>query len=144
MYMDDLVKALDNDKNVYIMDLTSSKISQEKNDILQQIQLGKDILKQIHKKLNEYRYVSDINSLQVGSYIRWINLETIGDTIPSKLLTNGAVACDWEITDVGVIITCKTTFGRFMNINFDKNLIFQKLTEQELVLLSVIDYVNKA
>ena len=141
--MDELLKALDNDKNEYLMQLSNSKIKSEKNDVLQQIQLSGTVLRLMHSKLAEYRYMSDADSLRNGAYIRWINLTKLDKMSPEKLLTNGALICDWKLCDTGLHVVCKTHVGRIIQIKFDENLIFQKLTNQEQVLLSVIDYVSK-
>lgn len=141
--MEDLLNALDNEENSYLMELSNSKIKKEKNDILQQIQLRGEALKNMHTKLTDYRYISDADSLRIGCYIRWINLRRLGETIPEKILTNGALVCDWKLYDNGLHIVCKTNNNRILQIKFEENLIFQKLTNQEQVLLTVIDYVSK-
>ena len=141
--MEDLLNALDNEENSYLMELSNSKIKKEKNDILQQIQLRGEALKNMHTKFTEYRYISDVDSLRIGCYIRWINLRRFGETIPEKILTNGALVCDWKLYDNGLHIVCKTNNNRILQIKFEENLIFQKLTNQEQVLLTVIDYVSK-
>ena len=141
--MEELLKALDNEENAYLLELSNDKIKKGKNDILQQIQISGSTLKMMHKKLEDYRYITDVDSLRIGSYIRWINLLKLGDTIPGKILTNGAIVCDWKIYDNGLHIVCKTNNHRILQIKFEENLIFQKLSDQEHVLLSVIDYVSK-
>jgi hypothetical protein len=50
-----------------------------------------------------------------------------------------------KIKEDGVYCICKN-FGfpsRHFQIGMDKNLIFQKLTDQELVLLSALDHLAK-
>ena len=47
-----LKKALDNEKNEGILKLDTQKLSKEKNDILEQLNLTKKDLKVIQKKLN--------------------------------------------------------------------------------------------
>ena len=50
-----------------------------------------------------------------------------------------------KITDDGVFCVCKN-FGfpaRHFQISMDKNLIFQRLTDQEQVLLSALDHLSK-
>ena len=37
----------------------------------------------------------------------------------------------------------KNNMNRFFQINLDENLIFQKLTDQEKIILYAIDIVNK-
>lgn len=140
--MEELLKALDNDDNAYLLELSQSKIKQQKNDILQQVQFQGTILKYLHDKLEDYRYICDAGSLRIGAYIRWINLHKIGDTIVEKLLTNGAIICDWKLLDNGLHVICKTNKNKIIQIKFDENLIFQKLTQQEQVLLSVVNYIQ--
>jgi hypothetical protein len=50
-----------------------------------------------------------------------------------------------NVKEDGVYITCKNYgFNRkHYQIKLDENLIFQKLTEQELVLLSALDHLSK-
>ena len=56
----DIIDAVNNENNTSIIDLTSGKIKQYKNDILQQLQFKGAKLKDLHKKLKEYRYWNDI------------------------------------------------------------------------------------
>ena len=124
-----LQTALNNENNSNIMELTNAKISQWKNDALQRLFLERKELKSFHKKLKEYKYVSDMSDLSFGHYIRWINLKN-----PDNFkLTNGAIVCDIKVINNQVQIICKGGNRR----------IFQKLTDQEKVLLSVLDYLNK-
>ena len=107
MNEDDIYDALDNDENESIMKLTSSKIKQYKNDILQKLQLkGKD-LKEIHKKLKEYRYCENLDDIQFGAYIRWISLKN-----PDNIkLTNGGIICDIKSHDDHAIFLLKKKFS---------------------------------
>ena len=136
MYLDenDLKKALENENNESIINLTISGIKSEKNDILQKLQLGKEDLKDNLKKLKEYRYINNINDLNYGCYIRWINLKNI----ENLKLTNGGFICDIKINE-GIEILCRNNFNKLFQLRFDENLIFQKLTEQEKIILNVIN-----
>jgi hypothetical protein len=93
------------------------------------------------KKLKEYKYVDEMNELKYGAYIRWIPIED-----PTNIyLTQGALFCEMKITDDGVFCVCKN-YGfksKHFQLSMDKNLIFQKLTDQELVLLSALDHLSK-
>ena len=136
MYLDEneLKKALENENNESIINLTISEIKSEKNDILQKLQFGKEDLKKNLKKLKEYRYINNINDLNYGCYIRWINLKNI----ENLKLTNGGFICDIKIND-GIEILCRNNFNKLFQLRFDENLIFQKLTEQEKIILNVIN-----
>lgn len=133
-----LTKSLNNENNESIMKLDKTKISKYKNDILQQLQLPREKLKEFNKKLKDYRYVSDMADLNYGSFIRWINLNKVDDI----KITKGGVIVDIKFYSSGVIIQCKNFRNTIFTLKFDECLIFQKLTLQESVLLDVIDYIK--
>ena len=95
----------------------------------------------IYNKLKDYKYVDEMNDLKYGTFIRWIPIED-----PTNIyLTKGAIFCEMKITDDGVFCICKN-YGyktRHFTLSMDKNLIFQKMTDQELVLLSALDHLSK-
>ncbi len=135
--VDDLLDALENDSNSSIINLTSRKIKEHKNNVLQQIQLPREKLKLYHKKLKDYRYCTDLKDIQYGFYIRWIPLKD-----PENMnLTNGAIICDVKLVNGQLHVLCKNR-GRMMQIKFDEVLIFQKLSDQERVILSILDYLD--
>ena len=135
----DFIEALENENNSSIMDLTSSKIKKIKNDILQQLQLkGKD-LKEMHKKLKAYRYCTDLKDLQEGFFIRWIPLNN-----PEKItLTKGGIVCEVKLVKDELYILCKNFMDNFFQIKFDEVIIFQKLSNQEQIILTILDYIEK-
>ena len=133
-----LLHALENETNSSIMNLTTAKIKEHKNTILQQLQLEKSKLKTMHNKLTEYRYCTDMSDIQYGYYIRWIPLKD-----PENLyLTNGGIMCDMKIVNNQIQIFCKNFRNRFFQFKFDEAVIFQKISSQEKVILSVLDYLN--
>lgn len=136
--VEQLLQALDNDENESMIDLTTSKIKSIKNDMLQKLQLPRDTLKNYHKKLKDYRYVGELHEIRYGAYIRWINLKNI-DNIR---LTNGGIICDIQVTNTGLWIKCKNNMNRFFQLKLDECLIFQKLSDQERILLKALDYLQ--
>lgn len=133
-----LLKSLDNECNESMSNLTSKKIKTIKNDQLQQLQLSREVLKDYHKKLKDYRFVDDLSNIQYGRYIRWINL-----TNPKNLkLTTGAIIIDIKILDDGIHLVCKNFRNKKFQIKIDECFIFQKLTDQEKVILSALDYLE--
>ncbi len=137
--IEQLMKALDNEENEGILKLSNAKMARIKNDMLQKLGLERTELKKLHKKLKDYRYVDEMPDVQFGSYIRWISLKN-----PSSIkLTNGGIICDIQVKSNGIHIVCRNNMHRFFQLLMSENLIFQKLTEQENVLLSVMDYLNE-
>jgi sulfite reductase beta subunit-like hemoprotein len=141
MDVNKLLKALDDDSNETLLNFTSDKITEMNLNIIKELQLPRKDTLDIMKKLRDYKYVDEMNELKYGAYIRWIPIED-----PTNIhLTKGALFCEMKITDDGVFCVCKN-FGynmRHFRLSMDKNLIFQKLTEQELVLLSALDHLSK-
>ena len=58
-------------------------------------------------------------------------------------LTKGAHITNLDIVDDGILIQCKTVFGRIFNIKYEECIIFQKITNDEKILLSILDVLNK-
>jgi len=133
-----LLHALENETNSSIMNLTTAKIKEHKNTILQQLQLERSYLKIMHNKLTEYRYCTDMSDLQYGYYIRWISLKDHANLY----LTNGGIMCDMKIVNNQIQVFCKNYRNRFFQFKFDEAAIFQKISPQEKVILSVLDYLN--
>jgi hypothetical protein len=139
MDVDTLIKALDNENNSKLMNLTTEKINQMKLEILKELQLPSDILKNYYQKLRYYRYVDEINDLDVGAFIRWI---PIAD--PENIyLTAGALICEVKITDSGMQVVCKNFAKKCFQLKMDECLIFQKMSSQEQVILSALDHLAK-
>ncbi len=134
-----LLKSLDNENNSSMNNLNSKKIKSMKNDYLQQLQLSREKLKEYHTKLKEYRYVDDLSDIQYGRYIRWINLKD-----PTNIsLTQGGLIIDIKICQGGIQVVCKNFRNKKFQIKIDECFIFQKLTDQEKIILSALDYLNE-
>ena len=88
-------------------------------------------------KLQGYRFVEDLEGLEYGCYVRWINLEG------APKLVNGGIVIEVKIDDAGMIIVCKNALGRMFQFNFDASLVFAKLTSQERIMLQTIEYLNE-
>ena len=141
MDVNKLLKALEDDTNENLLNFTSNKIKEINLNIIKELHLTRDETLSILKKLENYKYVDEMNDLKYGTYVRWIPI----DDVKKINLLKGGIFCEMKITDDGVFLVCKN-FGynsRHFRISMDKNLIFQKMTEQELVLLSALDHLSK-
>lgn len=134
-----IIKAIENDNNVDVMLTTFTNIKQEKNDILQQLKVSGKDLKIYHKKLKEYRFIDDLSSLRDGCYIRWINIMD-----PECKLTYGSIVCSVD-EDGGYIYTKSSNAFpriRYVTLRFENIIVFQKLTDQELILLKITKLID--
>ena len=137
--IDKLLKTLENDKYEDILELSFSKIKSIKNDILQQLQLPREKIKEFHKKLKEYRYIDEVDEFKLGNYIRTINLKN-----PDNLyLTSGGIIIDIEAVNSSILVKCKNFRNNIYNLKFEEHLFFQKLNNEEQILLSVLSQLEK-
>ena len=134
-----LQDALDNDDNLNIINTNIQEIKQKKNEILQELGLDRNDLKSFHKKLNGYMYIDNIKDLKYGRNIRWINL----NKITNIKITNGAVLCDIKIHNKGIALILKSFNNTYITMYLNENIIFQKISDEEKILLKAVDYLNK-
>ena len=133
-----LLHALDNDNNEGIVELDYVRIAKEKNDILQQLNLPRTELTRLNKQLKSYRYIQEIGEMRFGSYIRWISLKN-----PEHIkLTNGGIVCDIKALNEDIYIKCKNNMNRLFQIKLSEVILFQKLSEQEQVILKAMKYLQ--
>ena len=135
--IDALLHALDNQTNEAAVETTTADIQGRKNDMLQRLQLPPAALRKLHKSLRRYRYVDELHDIHAGRYIRWIKLS---DPAAIKL-TNGGIVCDVRCTLDGVTITCKNYQHRLFSLRLDECLVFQRLTDQERIILAAVDHL---
>jgi len=135
-----LLNALDNESNASMMNFTSKKIKEINLKILKELNLNSHETNQLLQKLLYYKYVDEMDELKYGTYLRWIPIQN-----PNQIeLKKGAIFCEMKIMENGVYLVCKNHGFRssHFQIKLDENLIFQKLTEQELVLLAALDHLS--
>lgn len=139
MDIENLLKALDNENNSKFLKLNNEKIRNMKLDILKELQLSRDDLIAYMNKLKEYIYIDEMSDLKIGGFIRWIPLKD-----PDEIyLTTGAILSEINVTDNGVLLNCKNFARKHYQIKLDECLVFQKLNQQEMVLLCALDNLSK-
>ena len=139
--MQALEKALDNENNTVVANLNTRKIGAEKMRQLMQLGLNQSVTADYIYKLRDYRHVDDLNGLTHGAYIRWIDLKN-----PERLcLARGAIICDIKIGQKGVQLLCKTHPNPAMfHVVMDEVVVFQRMSQQERVILAAMDYLEDA
>jgi len=130
--------ALDNDDNESIMNLTTKKILEMNYKILKELHLEKETTLAYLKKLKDYRYIDEIKDLRYGGFVKWIPIID-----PTNLpLHYSGIICEIKITDEGMFIVCKNFMHRYYTFKMEECLIFQKLSQQEQVILSALDHLD--
>ena len=117
----------------YLEKKTFNILSKEIQNILKKHKIP---AQEFMEKLDGYRYVDEINELFRGKYIRWIRIKNKIQT-----LTNGAMVMDIKFLQEGIQILCRNGRNQFIQFKFDECLVFQKLTDEEWMLLSVNSHI---
>jgi hypothetical protein len=132
-----LKQSMENENNKSILNLTTKIIKERKEEIINELPLYKNEKNEIKKKLKEYRYIDEIQELHIGAFIRWIKFKSDNEIS----ITNGALLTDVLFED-NIQLLLKNNMNRFFRVNFNDNLIFQKLTDQEKIILFAIDNID--
>lgn len=144
MNIEDILHSLDNDRNLSISKLTYDKINNMKYNILERLGINDDDLESMLLKLADYRYVEELQDIQHGAFIRYIPLlSKNGEKEGEIILKNGGFICEVKILGSGVHLLCRNRFRKIFQLKLDEVLIFQKLSNQEEIILSVFDYLSK-
>jgi hypothetical protein len=149
MELEYLKQALDNDQNNAIYDETNASIVDKKRKVLSQFDLSRTKIADLMEKLQNYRYVEDLNDLRTGAYLRWVYIgdeendnEFFDDDNQDFHLNKGALFCETKVEADGLYIICKTYQGKFFQFPMNGDyLFFQKLSAQEQTILNTIDAV---
>ena len=136
--IDEILEAVEKDKHEYLDNKTLDTISQEIFESINSLGITKEKQKEICEKLLEYRYVDELFELHRGKFVRWIR-----KTNP-EILTNGGIVVDVKFLDNGINILVKiSSIPRFIQYRFDDCLSFQKLSQEEQLILMAYEIINK-
>jgi hypothetical protein len=138
MELSDILEILESNPNESLLNLTTSKINEINYNILSELNLEPNYLQSYLKKLNGYKYIDEINELTTGAFIKWIPIIN-ANNFP---LHFSGIICEIKISDEGVFIVCKNFMHRYFTFKMEECLIFQKLNQQELVILKILDQIQ--
>ena len=116
--LDEIVQELD-DKNLLYM--TTSKIKEIKNNVLQKMYLSREELKKYHKSLSDYMYIDELDEIKLGSFIRWFNISKM----ENLKLTNGGFVIDYKQGKDDINIVCKNVNNRIFTLCMNKSIILR-------------------
>ena len=133
--VDALLDSLESTQNDFLDGHTINSVAENVFNSLTRITSDQTILVEHCKKLVGYRHVDELHVLHKGKYVRWIRTDD-----PSKLIIGGIVV-DVKFCDAGVNVMVRCASGKFVQYRFDKCLTYQKLTEEEQLILMLYDSI---
>ena len=127
--VDKLLESLESVKNDFLENQTIESISANVFDSISKLSIDREIIASHCEKLIGYRFVDELHLLHKGKYVRWIRHD-----LPDKLM-KGAVVVDIQFCDFGANVLCRLMTGNFLRYRFDKCHTYQKLTDEEQLIL---------
>jgi len=132
--VDELLRAVENDHTQYLEGKTVAILQREIRDSLRQ-HLTEDQTDPLLQKLADYRLVDEVYQLHRGKHVRWIS-RTEGGT-----LTKGGSVLNVRFSDLGTLVLVRNGTW-FTNYRFDQCITFQKLSDDELLVLAAYNAVS--
>ena len=70
-----------------------------------------------------YTYIDDLDDLQLGRYVRWIHTDNL-----TKMFNGGF------LVKIGDVCTCKNGQGALFTFVWEENLVFQRMSNDEIII----------
>jgi hypothetical protein len=125
------------EKSDYLEGRTLQDILEEKNTVLEGLDIKKETQENMIEKLTDYRYIKNIYELHKGKHIRWIKIKDY-----PTVLNKGAILSDIKFNDKGTYLQCLRYDQKVFQIKMDEHIIFQKMNVEELLLLTINDKIK--
>ena len=133
--VDALLIELESAKNDFLEGHTFDSIAKDLVDSMKNESITRPCINEFSQKLTGYRFVGELHVLHKGKYVRWIRKSD-----KTKLMRGGVVV-DIKFGNEGVNVLCRSPSGRFIQYRFDLCLTYQKLTDDEQLILMIYDNV---
>jgi hypothetical protein len=140
--INEILEKLEDEYHDYLENKTLESISKDIYEILQLHGYHEEKIEVMYNKLNGYRYVENINELHVGKEIKILRIANPYDSSFNKMDSNlkyyGKVT-NIVFDDRGVLIRSINFTNRvnYWNYKYDNFLTFQKLTDEEKIILTL-------
>lgn len=133
--------------NDFLLERTSASIRAATRAALTSLYVPASTLDQMCFKLRDYRLVDDPAELKHGQFLRWVCL----NNTPLVLARGGMLceirsACTWrsEPTLPCMTLVVKSTFNNaHWQISVGECLLFQRLSDQERIVIAASDLVHQ-
>lgn len=133
---EEMLRELTNKKNNYLVNKTSKTIENDKWIVLHNHYKSNANL--YIDRLEGYRLVDEVDSLHIGKQTRWISI--VKD---KPVLVNGGVLVNIVFGKDGILLRIQLWSKKIIQIRMDENLVFQKISYGEQLVLFASNIVHK-
>jgi hypothetical protein len=128
-------------ENNTIANTSKREIDERRHEILSSLNLTPEKLAEFERKLAMYRVIENPYDLKHCQMIRWIPLRSL-EARPYVTLGGTLFKIRENLEDGTHNITIRNIKRFVFNIRFEANIVFQRLSQEELLILSVVEYIN--
>lgn len=136
-----ILAAMTKEDNATIANMTFKQIEAQRYEILSSLDLPTEKYDVFCKKLQMYRVIERPQDLRHGQLLRWIPLRSLSQN-PYLTLGGTIFNIKQNITDGLHQVTIRNVKGFVYQIKFELNVMFQRLSKDELLILRAVDYVS--
>jgi hypothetical protein len=136
-----ILSAMNKTENNTIANTTLKKIAARRHEILSSLNLTPEKMEEFERKLHMYRVIETPADLKHNQLIRWIPLRSL-EARPYVTL-GGCLFCVKQNETDGIHTVTIRNVKRFVfNIKFELNVVFQRLSQEELLILRAVEFVE--
>jgi hypothetical protein len=136
-----ILNAMNKTENSTIANLTLKKIAERRREILSSLNLPTEKMEDFDRKLQMYRVIEDPRDLKHTQLLRWIPLRSL-ETKPYLTLGGTLFSVKVRPEDGLHQITIRNVKHFVFQIKFELNVVFQRLSREELLILRAVEYVE--
>ena len=136
-----ILSAMTKTENSTIANMTLPKIAARRHEILSSMNLTPEKMEEFERKLHLYRVIESPDELKHNQLIRWIPLRSL-ETRPYITLGGCLFRVRYNEEEALHIVTIRNVKKFVFNIKFELNAVFQRLSQEELLILRAVEYVE--
>jgi len=136
-----ILSAMTKTENLTIANMTMKKIAERRHEIISSLNLTPEKRDEFERKLQMYRVIEDPNDLKHNQLIRWIPLRSL-ETRPYITLGGCLFRIKYNEEEAVHIVTIRNVKRFVFNIKFELNVVFQRLSQEELLIMRAVEYVE--
>ncbi|NBO71362.1 MAG: hypothetical protein EBU66_14705 [Bacteroidetes bacterium] len=136
-----ILSAMTKTENSTIANMTLKKIAARRHEVLSTMNLTPEKMAEFERKLQMYRVIETPDELKHNQLIRWIPLRSL-ETRPYITLGGCLFSVRYNEEESLHIVTIRNVKRFVFNIKFELNAVFQRLSQEELLILHAVEYVE--
>jgi hypothetical protein len=136
-----LLSAMNKAENNTIANMTLKRIAERRHEILSSLNVTPEKMEEFERKLSMYRVIESPHDLKHNQLIRWIPLRSL-EARPYVTLGGCLFRIKQNETDGLHTITIRNVKRFVFNIKFELNVVFQRLSKEELLILRAVEFVE--